>query len=150
MEKSMFKEENIRTKVQADDWEEAVRIAGGLLKSAGSVTSKYIDAMIDAIHEMGPYVVILPKFALAHAAPSEEVLKDDVALITLKTPVSFGSPNDPVQVIIAFSSKNGKTHLDSLAEIAKFLMKGNIIEELADAESVDEILKITTRYSKAS
>ncbi len=143
----MFKKENILVKVEADDWEETIRIAGGMLESAGSATSAYTEAMIEAIHDLGPYVVILPNFALAHAAPSEAVLEDDAALITLEKPVLFDSPNDPVRLIIAFCSKNGKTHLDSLAEIARFLMKGDIINELADAESVGEILKITTQYS---
>jgi len=143
----MFKKDHILVNVQADDWEEAIRVAGGLLESARSTTVEYTEAMIDAIHEFGPYVVILPKFALAHAAPSESVLQDDVALITLEKPVMFGSPNDPVHLIIAICSKDGKTHLDSLKEIAKFLMKEDTINKLVDAKSVEEVIKITEEHS---
>ena len=38
--------------------------------------------------------------ALAHEAPCEDVVKSDMALITLDTPVEFGSPNDPVSVLL--------------------------------------------------
>ena len=142
----MFKKENILTKVKVGNWTEAIRIAGGLLESSGSITSKYTDAMIDAVKEMGPYMVILPHFALAHAAPSKEVLKDDFALVTLEEPVLFGVPNDPVYIILALCAKDGKSHMDSLAKIAKVLMEENTIQEMIEAKTPQEILDITEKH----
>ena len=142
----MLTKNNILARVEAEDWRKAIRIVGGLLESEGSITPNYTEAMINAVEEMGPYMVIMPKFALAHAAPSKEVLKDDAALITLREPVRFGSKNDPVFVILAICSKDGKSHLDSLASIASMLMQENMITKLIDAESVDEILEITRKY----
>ena len=142
----MFKIENVQVKVKAGSWKEAIRIAGGLLESSGSITSKYTDAMIEAVEEMGPYMVILPHFALAHAAPSKEVLKDDFALITLEKPVLFGVPNDPVYIILALCAKDGKTHMDSLSKIAKVLMEENTIQEMIDAKTPQEILDITQKH----
>ncbi len=142
----MFKIENIQTKVKAGSWQEAIKIAGGLLEASGSATSKYTEAMIDAVNEMGPYMVILPHFALAHAAPSKEVMEDDFALITLEEPVLFGVPNDPVYIILALCAKDGKSHMDALAKIAKVLMEENTIQELIDAKSPQEILDITRNH----
>ncbi len=142
----MFKIENVKTKVEAGNWQEAIRIAGGLLEASGSITPKYTESMIAAVEEMGPYMVILPHFALAHAAPSPEVLADDFALITLAEPVLFGVPNDPVYVILALCAKDGKSHMDALAQIAKALMEENTIQELIDANSPQEILDITQNH----
>ena len=142
----MFKIENVRTKVKAGSWQEAICIAGGLLEASESATSKYTEAMIAAVEEMGPYMVILPHFALAHAAPSKEVLTDDFAIITLEEPVLFGVPNDPVYIILALCAKDGKSHMDTLAKIAKVLMEENTIQELMDARSPQEILDITRNH----
>lgn len=142
----MILKENIQAKVKAEDWNEAIRIVGGLLETAGSITPCYTEAMISAVKDMGPYMVIFPNFALAHAAPSEEVIKDDTALITLEKPVLFGSPNDPVYVILAICSKDGKSHMDSLAQIASMLMRENMITRLIEAKNVEEILNIIEKH----
>ncbi|MFZ3070286.1 MAG: PTS sugar transporter subunit IIA [Anaerolineaceae bacterium] len=134
--------ENILTKIKVRDWKEAIRAVGGLLETAGSVTPNYTEAMINAITELGPYIVILPNFALAHAAPSKEVLRDDVALITLSEPVRFGSPNDPIYVILAICSKDGQSHLDSLGAIASILMREGTLPKLIGAETVEDVLEI--------
>lgn len=142
----MFNKDNVRTKVKAASWKEAIQIAGGLLEASGSATSKYTEAMIAAVEEMGPYMVILPHFALAHAAPSKEVLKDDFALITLEEPVLFGVPNDPVYIILALCARDGKSHMDALAKIAKVLMEEHTIEELMTANAPQEILDIIQNH----
>ena len=56
--------------------------------------------MINAVEELGPYIVIIPHIAIAHARPSDNVLKNGISLITLKEPVEFGNKdNDPVYYI---------------------------------------------------
>lgn len=52
---------------EADDWEDAVRQSGILLRDSGAVTDAYVDAMVENIKENGPYVVIWPGTALPHA-----------------------------------------------------------------------------------
>lgn len=147
MDNYVLTKNNVMTKVEAGDWSEAIRIVGHLLEKAGSITSNYTDAMINAVNELGPYMVILPNFALAHAAPSEDVLKNDAALITLKEPVLFGSPNDPVYIILAICSKDGKSHIGLLTDIANIFMEENTIPTIIRAENVEEIMKIFDRHS---
>ncbi len=88
----MIIKENIRAKVKVKDWSDAIQIVGRLLEISESATHHYTEAMITAVKNMGPYMVITSNFALAHAAPSEEVKKDNAVLITLDEPVLFGSP----------------------------------------------------------
>ena len=42
------------------------------------------------VDEHGPYIVIAPGLALAHARPGPEVLADGLAVVTLAEPVPFG------------------------------------------------------------
>ena len=116
-----------------------MRLAGGILEKAGSISPKYTQAMVDAVREMGPYMAILPNFALAHAAPSDDVFCDDFSLIILKEPVNFGSANDPIYVILAFCSTDGKSHMGALNKIAKLLMQDNTVERLIKASTVEEV-----------
>ena len=85
----------------ASDWRAAVRLAGLALANSGAALPSYADEMIRMIEEHGPYVVIAPGLALAHARPGPAVLADGFAVVTLATPVAFGHPhNDPVSVVL--------------------------------------------------
>ena len=95
--------DHILTGVKAETWQQAVEAAGQILVDQGSITPQYIENMIRAVNDLGPYMVLMPHFALAHAAPCPAVLHDDMSLIILDEPVSFGSPNDPVKVILCLA-----------------------------------------------
>lgn len=133
---------HIRVRESAESWEEAIRKAGNVLIDAGSIKPEYVDYMIDSVKEFGPYVVISPKLAIAHAAPGKGVLRNDMSLITLSSPVNFGSANDPVSVILCFGCTDPTSHLDRLTRIAELLSKESRISELADAETVDDVIKV--------
>lgn len=139
---SMIKASNIRIKEKAADWEEAIRKAGSVLLSAGSITADYIDKMVQSVRELGPYIVIMPGLALAHAAPCAAVIKSDVALITLAAPVCFGSVNDPVSVVLCLGCTDKTSHLESLSALAEMLLLETTVAELAGAASAEEVTQI--------
>lgn len=117
-----IKKENIKTKVPAGNWKEAVRKAGQLLMDEGSIEEEYISQMIKAVEQFGPYIVIAPGIAFAHARPSGLVKKECLSLITLKHPVEFGAgKNDPVYVVFAFGATDDTGHLEHLSKIIRFL-----------------------------
>ena len=136
--------ENMRAGVQAADWREAIRQAGSVLEAAGSITAEYTESMIKAVEDMGPYIVIMPGFAIAHAAPAPCVLKEDIALITLAEPVSFGSPNDPVKLMLCVACVDRESHVRALQAVAEVLCEDGIMDRLAAAASVDELESILT------
>jgi PTS system ascorbate-specific IIA component len=139
---SIIAKENLRAAVIAADWREAIRQAGGVLEAAGSITAEYTESMIRAVEELGPYIVIMPGFAIAHAAPAPSVKKEDLALITLAEPVSFGSPNDPVNLILCVACVDRESHVRALQAVAEVLCGDGIMERLAAATSVDELEQI--------
>lgn len=140
-------ESHVRVQVPARDWEGAIQEAGELLVSAGSISREYIGHMIQAVKDMGPYIVLMPKLALAHAAPCRAVRKSDISLITLREPVDFGSPNGPVSVVLCLACADRTQHMDRLAGIAEVLMRDGVIARLEQAADVKEVLAVLSEES---
>ena len=136
---SIIAKENMRVQVQAADWKEAVRQAGGILEEAGSITAEYTESMVHAVETFGPYIVMMPGFAIAHAAPAPSVKKTDMALLNLAEPVSFGSPNDPVKLMLCLACVDSSSHVDALQAIAMTLDSDEVRDRLANAQSIEEM-----------
>lgn len=134
--------DNIRVGVKADTWQDAVQAAGQVLLDKGSITQKYIDEMIQAVYDLGPYMVLMPNFALAHAEPSPAVLKDDMSLILLEKPVEFHSENDPVTIILCVGCVDRDSHREALIRVAAALMEDDIYDRLASAKTAEEAYDI--------
>jgi PTS system ascorbate-specific IIA component len=132
-------DEGVQLGATAADLRAAVRLAGGGLARTGAAAPEYSDEMIRMIDEHGPYVVIAPGLALAHARPGPEVYSDGLSVVTLATPVSFGHPhNDPVRVVIGLAAGYA-THLPVVAALANVFNDSDAVEELAAAGSADEV-----------
>ncbi|MGC9397530.1 MAG: PTS sugar transporter subunit IIA [Anaerolineae bacterium] len=133
----------IRLHVAVKNWEEAVRLAGGLLEEIEACEPRYTEAMINAVRELGPYMVLAPGLALLHARPEDGVKHIALSLVTLDPPVSFGSErNDPVSLVIAFGAVDKEKHLNMLQELALFLDHPTHRQQLMTATSVDEVMAL--------
>lgn len=136
-------DEAVALGIRVDDWRAAVRAAGAVLTTCGAAEPAYSDEMIRMIEEHGPYVVIAPGLALAHARPGPTVIKDGIAVVTLATPVNFGHPyNDPVRVIVALAVVSSEAQIALVAELANAFNDSTAITDLADATSVAEVRQI--------
>jgi PTS system ascorbate-specific IIA component len=128
---------------EASDWRAAVELAGAALTTSGATTSDYGHEMIRMIEEHGPYVVIAPGLALAHARPGPAVLRDGLAVVTLATPVEFGNAhNDPVRVVLGLAVASPEHHLPLVAELANVFNDSDAISRLAAANSADAVREI--------
>jgi len=135
--------EAIELGATAADWRAAVRLAGAGLVRSGAALDGYSDEMIRMIDEHGPYVVIAPGLALAHARPGPDVLADGLAIVTLATPVAFGHPhNDPVRVVLGLAIKASDRHLAAVAGLANIFNDSTAIAELAEATTTDAVRAI--------
>ena len=127
----------------ASSWRDALRLAGGALVTSGATTPAYTDAMIGMVEEHGPYIVISPGLAFAHARPGAAVLRDGLSVVTLASPVTFGHPhNDPVRVVLGLAVAGVGTHLESIGEIANLFNDPGVTGRLASAASADEVRQI--------
>ena len=145
---SIIPKENMRVHQPAAGWREAIRCAGAVLEARGSIAKAYTEAMISAVEELGPYMVIMPGFAIAHAAPSPAVRKEDMALITLAQPVNFGSPNDPVSVILCVACVDRESHVKALQRVAVALDDETSVQRMAAAGTVEQLYQVLHSIEK--
>lgn len=130
----------VRAHVRADSWPDAVGSCGALLVDSGCCEPRYVEAMVDAVRELGPYIVIAPGVAMPHARPEQGVTRQGVAVITLEKPVEFGNrANDPVDVVIAFAAEDKEAHLATLQSIAALLIDGQTLGEVRMANDDAEL-----------
>ncbi|OUN88548.1 PTS sugar transporter subunit IIA [[Collinsella] massiliensis] len=127
----------------ARDAEEAIHLAGELLVASGNAEEAYVEAMVDAYHSLGPYMVIAPGLAMPHARPSGFVAHPCISLLTLANPVAFGHPtNDPVSVVIALGGTTNEGHLELLQALSSIFVIPDLVRRLHDAQSYEDVLEI--------
>ncbi|MFH8793377.1 PTS sugar transporter subunit IIA [Streptomyces sp. NPDC017941] len=114
--------EAIRLGVAAGDWRAAIGAAGELLVATGSSTDAYTAEMIRNVVDAGPYIVVAPGFAFAHARPSPAVLRTGMSWVRLARPVEFGhGTNDPVDLVVALAADDASAHTEAMASLARLL-----------------------------
>ena len=131
---------SIKLQQSCVSWRETFELAGLGLVESSRTTSEYTNEMIQAFEELGPYMVIAPGIALAHGRPSESVLETGLSLVTLSTPVAFGSTsNDPVSLVIGLAAVDHDSHIDLMAALSELLMSEDTVNSLLRATNESEV-----------
>lgn len=124
---------------RVEDWSEAVRASAEILVRLQAASPGYPDACVDVVRTHGPYIVITPGLALVHASPASGGTALGIGVLRLGQPVNFGHPsNDPVDLLVAFSSPDHDAHVDMLSALAQALGDG-LADRLRAASGPAEI-----------
>ena len=118
---------------------DAVSQSVSLLVASGKAQLSYVDEVLESLKTLGPYFVIAPGLALAHAKPSDSVLAPGMALLKLAQPVISGSANDPVSLIFSFCSPNASEHMEMLADFGQIMSTDQVMTNLLNASAVSVI-----------
>lgn len=122
------------------DRNHAIEMAGELLVASGRVTPDYVEQMVAAVEEHGPYIVIAPGIALAHARPSAAVLETGVSIVTLAWPVIFGNEaNDPVRIVIGLAAFDHDSHIELMRDLAEALSDEKFVNSVLNAVQPEDI-----------
>ncbi len=122
-----------------EKWEDALLLAGKLLEENGDINHQYTLDMISMVKDEGPYIVVTPGIALAHARPNGNVKRNSIAIVTSCKDIYFGHPsNDPVRIIIAVAATNDLEHLKMFQDVAEQLMEIENVEKLKKASCYQE------------
>ncbi|NCD33520.1 MAG: PTS ascorbate-specific transporter subunit IIA [Spartobacteria bacterium] len=137
-------EKAVLCNVDAADWEDAIIKGGQLLLDRGACTPEYLTTIIKKCKENGPYIIIAPGMAMPHARPEEGALALGYGIVTLKTPVHFGDPdNDPIELLIYIAAPSVKEHNEeAVCQVADICDDEELVESIMRAESADVILKL--------
>lgn len=144
---SVFNEKFIAVEKKIDSWEEAITFSGNLLLNEGKILPRYIDAMIENVNKLGPYILIAPNIALPHARPDSGVLEEGISVLVLKQPVYIGGAEDkPALLIICLAAKDAHSHIDLLKTISSWLSDESLVNQMLEVETKDELNEIVRKY----
>lgn len=136
---------------KAEDWRSAIRLAAEPLLNEGCIIRPYVQAMIGKIEERGPYIVVAPGVAIAHARPEDGVVRVSMALLCIRRGVAFGSdPKHRVCLLFVLASSDGETHLKALSQLTAMLREDKNRDRLANAADESEIFRMIRQYSTTS
>jgi PTS system ascorbate-specific IIA component len=135
---------------KAENWEEAIRMSCKLLIEDKTISPGYADEIIAAVHELGPYIVLMPGFALPHAMKgSVNVHSTAIAFMKLAQPVSFDTNNSEkdASVFFTLAARDSDEHLKNMRKLWKMLTNEELCADLQKVSSVEELMALDTKYS---
>jgi transcriptional antiterminator/mannitol/fructose-specific phosphotransferase system IIA component (Ntr-type) len=140
MLKDVLTTDFMKLNVDVENWEQAIRCGGEILKNNGAIDERYIDGMIDSVKTLGPYIVVAPGIAMPHARPDDSVKKIGMSLITLNNPVNFGNKeHDPVEIVVCLCAVDHSSHLKALSGLVTFLGDEEFIKIVKNSTNPNEI-----------
>lgn len=142
---NLLTQETITLASRVDDWASAIRLAAQPLLQRGDIIPRYINAMIDKVKERGPYIVVAPGIAIAHARPEDGVIRTSFAMLKLSDAVQFGPEiKHEVRIVFVLASDDGQSHLGPLSQLTVLLRDKNnrgILEETNDIDSIRQLFQ---------
>lgn len=125
-----------------ENWEEAIRVSARPLLAKGAIREAYVDAMIETVRQLGPYIVIAPMIALPHAR-SADALAVGLAVLKLERPVSFG-PEAEATLILPLSVTDDESHIAMLQLLACLLGDEERREAILAANDPESLYRLLT------
>lgn len=148
MLEKIIQESLVCVNLHVKDWKDAVQKSASLLLNDGDITASYIDGIFESVKEYGPYFVIAPHVALAHAPSKDGAKRLALGVSILATPVDFHSKdNDPVKYIFTLSSPDSNSHLEAMKELVDLLSDPSFYSKLDNARSPHEVVNVMTGKS---
>ena len=137
---------NVLEKV--DSWQEALAICARPLLQAKIIEPKYVAAIIEQHHKLGPYYVLAPGLAMPHARPEEGANGLGLSLLKLREGISFGAEEEdvPVDVIIMLAAPDRHSHIEMISALAELFSSDEDLQQLHQAQTLEEIKNIINRF----
>jgi len=130
-------------------WQEAIRVGCQPLEIDGTVDSTYAEQIIESIKTHGPYIVIIPGVAMPHVQENAAgVKKTSISFMKLKEAISFdeNDPDKDAKLFFTLASCNHDEHLANMQKLTMMLMNEELLAELMEVNSVDELLELHEKY----
>lgn len=144
LKQSLIENKSIKLQAEADSWQAAIKLGTDMLIASGAVNPSYHEAIIKAVEDMGPYIIIAPNFAMPHARPEDGVNRTAFALVTLKKPIYFDGEPDPVDVLVTLAGSTSDEHMAGLMEVTQILEDENSetginLEPLRQCRTIEDV-----------
>lgn len=125
------------------DFRSGITSACNLLVDCDFVLPKYVEQVIENLERLGPYFMVAPQVAIAHAKPSPEVLSPGISLLKLLQPVATGNELHPeASLIFALATPDSSQHIELLGSLAELLSDPQVMNKLLNASAKSVIWEI--------
>lgn len=139
MLEELVKTERIQVLDSVSDWETAIQVSSQPLLNDGVIDESYVNAMIGAVNEYGPYIVLADEFALPHASNKPNVKEVAISTLVLKEPVDM--KGKPVRIVMTLATIDNQSHLKALSSLVEIISVDENLQRMKDG-NVEEIYKI--------
>lgn len=126
---------------QPENWEEAIRISCENLIDKGIIDETYREEVVAAVHNYGPYIVIVPGVAMPHSTDkSSGVFGTAISFTKFKEKIYFEAGNEEKQATLFFTlaAKNPDEHMTNIANLSDLLMTDGVIEALDKITTISD------------
>ncbi|MCI2947039.1 PTS sugar transporter subunit IIA [Staphylococcus caledonicus] len=127
---------------EVESWEQAIQKASQPLLEQNIIKNDYIDSMIKSVEDLGPYIVIAPEIAIAHARPDNNVNEVGLSLLKLSKHINFSENGHYASLIFVLSAIDNSSHLKVLQSLAQLLGDQKNVKQLMESKDKDEIINI--------
>lgn len=138
----LLSRETVRIHDVVTGWEDAVRLAAQPLIRKRVIEERYVEAMLQMVREMGPYMVIAPLVAVPHARPEDGVRELGMSILKLRRAIPFPDEDHPVQLIVVLAATGDEGHLRALSQLSRLLGRKEAMRDVLAARSEGELLAL--------
>jgi len=138
MTNPVLQKSQIRAEGTATTKLEAMREATDILVEAGSVTADYLPAMIEREKSVSTYMGNY--LAIPHGTneAKDAILASALSFVRYSTPIDWDG--NPVHFVVGIAGIENE-HLEILSKIAIIFSDDDQVQDLRDAQGVDEIFQ---------
>lgn len=134
----------------ADGWEDSIRQSCKPLEADGTVTGDYAQEIIECVKKHGPYIAIMPGFALPHSMENSSCANGTaISFMKVERPVSFdeGDPDKSATVFFTLASVDSARHLKNMRQLFKMLTNEDLCADLQNVHSAEDLLQLAEKYA---
>ena len=125
------------------DWKESIAKAAQPLVDSNKVQSKYVEAMIKNVEEIGTYIHIGKGIAIPHARPEAGVNSLGISFLRTTTPVLLLDKEEhKIDIFICLAAIDNQAHLKALAQITKLLSNDETLNAIKESKTAEDIIVI--------
>lgn len=134
-------------------WQEAIRISCRPLVESGVVDETYAEELIENVNTHGPYIVLMPGFAMPHTMrDSQRARRTGVSFMKVKEPVHF-DPNDSEKDAVVFftlAATDSEAHLKNMRRLFTILSNEELLAGLMNVTCAEDLLRLHEKYCTQS
>jgi mannitol operon transcriptional antiterminator len=147
----LLKDDTIRMAEDIDenDWRAAIRLVAEPLILSEAIQPSYVEAMIRAIEIHGPYMIVSPGIAIAHAKPDDGANRLSMSLLHTLKGVQFSPDSDHrVYLLFVLACVDKEAHLKAVYQLTALMNEEERRKGLIQAGTKDRLLHILQTFTE--